>query len=120
MKRYDLEEAKASIEEAARRTISNATVNIERAAESAIDRLNAESATIDTLGSPVELYEKAAIASVRTIDLTGRGSGGKINVYDITIQTPSGQFSLVGGGGESPDIPAKKYRALFFLIPVET
>jgi hypothetical protein len=114
MKRYDLETAKAAIRKTAADTMENAKLFIEREANTAIDRLDAEAETIDTLGSPLELYEKSTVVLVQTLDLRAwRG----VEFYNLRFETSQPHLDI--RQGSPAPLAAKKYRALFFLIPVE-
>jgi hypothetical protein len=116
MKRYDLEEAKTVIRTVAVNEMERSKFIIEREANAAINRLDAEAATIDTLGSPLALYEKATAVFIEMIDLQHRP---EFAVYRLSLGTTVGEVYIGDRGGNPMKVPAGKYRALFFLLPVE-
>ena len=77
--------------------------------------LTAAYSRLDTLGSPTELYEKSTVVIVDTIDLR---AWHEIEFFGLRFETSQPHLSL--RQGPSIKLEARKYRALFFLIPVET
>ena len=109
----DMKLNEAKLMESVERSIRHATEIIQERAKIAIGEVGEVSRALrDTPDNVAELFRTAVVAQVKEVSF--------VNAQQrIWVQVNTGGLSFAMSGSDRAEIPAGKYRAMFFLLKIE-